>query len=135
MICPGTLAAKATAPWPPAAANSVMNRPPPETARVIAPHRPRAPAVAVVVRIWTLAVIHESSPGGATNMSPGSNPTSSTGMVVPVIRDCIDLTVARGVDHTTKRHCMGISQFDAVVIGAGIAGSTVAAALAPDCPV
>src|SRR5579863_1826602 len=136
MIWPGALAANATAPWPPVVANSVMNRPPPETARVIAPHNPRAPAVAVVVRICTFAVIQDNSPGGATRTSPGSRPTSSTGMVVPVMRDCMGYASGSGLIALWHgRRCdvmllrMETHQIDIAVIGAGIAGSTVAAAL------
>jgi hypothetical protein len=64
-----------------------MNSPPPETARVTTPHSPRAPAVAVDVRSWMLGVIHDISPASATIISPGSSPISSTGIVVPTMRD------------------------------------------------
>src|SRR5271169_6114999 len=130
MICPGTFAAKATAPCPLVAVNSVMNSPPPETARVIAPHSPRAPAVAVVVRNCTLAVIHDSSPGAATITSPASSPTSSTGMVVPVMRDCMAACLQGWIDCTVapeRTHCQDAGPNGYVSIrrggdGAGIAG-------------
>ena len=47
----GTLGVKATPAVPPVDVNSVINSPPPDTARVIAPQRPDDPAVAVVVFI------------------------------------------------------------------------------------
>src|ERR1700722_12633532 len=89
MIWPGSLAAKPTTPLPPCALYSVMKRPPPPNARPSAPKKLRAPAVWVVVLSCTLSVIQENSPGSAIMTSPGSKPTSSTGIVVPVIFDCI----------------------------------------------
>jgi hypothetical protein len=70
--------------------NSVINNPPPDTARVIAPHKPDDPAVAVAVFIWVFGVIQAISPGGATTISPGSSATSRTGSKLPDISDCIE---------------------------------------------
>jgi hypothetical protein len=55
----------------------------------MAPHRPVEPAVAVVVFIRMLGVIHDNSPGGATTISPGSSASSRTGSKLPEISDCI----------------------------------------------
>src|SRR5665213_2755958 len=85
MMRPGTLAANATSPGPPGAVNSVMNRPPPESARPRTPKMPLAPAVIAVVFIATVWVIHANSPGSATILSPASSPISKTGSVSPVI--------------------------------------------------
>src|SRR5271154_5683990 len=87
MIWPGSLAANATFPGRPTAPYSVMNSPPPPTARLRPPKTPAEPAPRVDVRSWIDSLIQDSSPASAIRLSLGLSDTSRTGMTVPVILD------------------------------------------------
>ncbi len=80
-IRPGSLAAKASIPWPPWASYLVRKSPPPPTARFRPLMSPFWPPVEVVWVSWTLADIHDSSPWVEMSDSPGSRIISSSGMV------------------------------------------------------
>ena len=113
-IWPGTFGVNATPPVPPVDVNSVMNSPPPDTARVIAPHRPEDPAVAVVVFIWTFGVIHAISPGGPTTISPGWRPISRTGSTRPEINDSIGkLLLLAGFPGVVTGFVLGVGRIQA----------------------
>ena len=89
-IWPGSLAAKASKPGPPAAVYSVMKRVPPATARPSAPMKPPCwPPAEVDVCIWIAMDIHESWPDSAKTLSLGCMLSSSTGITVPTILDSI----------------------------------------------
>ena len=68
---------------------SVMKIDPPPATRFITPNSPPPPPNCVCVVIWMELPIHESSPASETTDSFGSRTNSSTGMVVPVMRDCM----------------------------------------------
>src|SRR5881397_2327516 len=87
-IWPGSLAAKASRPSPPAAVYSVMNSVPPAIARPSAPRKPPCcPPTEVPVCIWIAIDIQESSPDSAKTLSFGCMLSSRTGITVPTIFD------------------------------------------------
>src|SRR5436190_15768810 len=88
-MCPGSLVANATSPAAPMARYSVMKIEPPPATRLITPNRPPPPANCVCVVIWMELPIHESSPASEMTDSLGSSTNSRTGIVVPVMRDCM----------------------------------------------
>src|SRR3954471_7245621 len=67
-----------------------MNIDPPPATRFSTPNRPPPPANCVCVVIWIELPIHESSPASEIIDSLASSTNSSTGMVVPVMRLCIN---------------------------------------------
>src|SRR5882757_9698663 len=71
---------------------SVMKREPPPATRLIAPKKPPPPACWVWVVIWTEADIQESSPASEMTASLGPRANSRTGMVVPRMRFCMDIS-------------------------------------------
>src|SRR3978361_448670 len=89
MMWPGTLVQNATSPGEPYAVYSVMNSVPPPTTRLIAPKNPPPPAICVCVDMLIDCVIQLSSPASEIRASPGCSSTSSTGIVVPTILDCM----------------------------------------------
>src|SRR5438046_3089178 len=88
-MCPGSLVANATSPAAPTARYSVMKIEPPPATRFSTPNRPPPPANWVWVVIWMELPIQESSPASEMTDSLGSRTNSNTGIVVPVMRDCI----------------------------------------------
>src|SRR6266850_7089524 len=87
-IWPGSLAAKASRPGPPAAVYSVMNKVPPATTRPRAPMKPPCcPPADVDVCIWIAMDIQDSCPDSAKTLSLGCMLSSSTGITVPTILD------------------------------------------------
>src|SRR5437867_607860 len=90
-MCPGNLVANATSPAAPMARYSVMKIEPPPATRFSMPNTPPPPANCVCVVIWMELPIHESSPASEMTDSLGSRTNSRTGIVVPVMRDCMGL--------------------------------------------
>src|SRR6266536_991260 len=88
-MCPGNLVANAASPGAPTARYSVMKIEPPPATRLSTPNSPPPPANWVCVVIWMELPIHESSPASEMTDSLGSSTNSSTGIVVPVMRDCM----------------------------------------------
>ena len=94
-IRPGSLAPKATMPWPPWASYLVRKRPPPPTARFRPLMIPFWPPVEVVWVSCTLVDIQDSSPWVEITDSPGSSSISSSGMVVPLTSACMSISSSR----------------------------------------
>src|SRR5439155_1785415 len=94
-MCPGNLVANATSPAAPMARYSVMKIEPPPATRFSMPNRPPPPANCVCVVIWMELPIHESSPASEMTDSLGSRTNSKTGIVVPVMRDCMKNSLGR----------------------------------------
>src|SRR5450432_72068 len=88
-MCPGNLVANATSPATPVARYSVIKIDPPPATRLITPNKPPPPANCVCVVISIELPIHESSPASEMTDSLGSRTNSKTGIVVPVMRDCM----------------------------------------------
>src|SRR5579872_2657007 len=88
-MCPGNFVAKEISPGAPIARYSVINSDPPPATRFSTPKSPPPPPNCVCVVNWIELLIQESSPASETTDSFGSSVTSSTGMVVPRMRDCM----------------------------------------------
>src|SRR5437762_8700002 len=88
-MCPGSLVANATSPEAPMARYSVMKTEPPPATRFSTPNSTPPPPNCVCVVIWMELPIHESSPASEMTDSLGSRTNSNTGIVVPVMRDCM----------------------------------------------
>src|ERR1700678_3329736 len=100
---PGSLVAKASSPPAPRARYSVMKMEPPPATRLSTPNRPPPPANWVCVVIWMELPIQESSPASEMIESLGSSRNSRTGMVVPVMRLCISVSLYTVNDTTASR--------------------------------
>src|SRR6059058_1335356 len=104
-MCPGNLVANATSPGAPNARYSVIKSEPPPAMRLKAPNRPPPPANCVCVVIWMELPIHESSPASEMTDSLGSRTNSRTGIVVPVMRDCINTPPSESLDTSSSSIC------------------------------
>src|ERR1700690_3794982 len=109
-MCPGNLVANATSPATPVARYSVMKIDPPPATRLITPNKPPPPANCVCVVISMELPIHESSPASEMTDSLGSRTNPKTGIVVPVMRDCMTLSLINNCENSIRSRCPSLNR-------------------------